>query len=98
MDKKLRYLSTRRDLMRYPTFQTAGWPIGSGMVESANKLVMQMRRHPGRGCAGNPLMSILCSLCARPSVMNVGTKLGWQFTRSMHVNACSDIRLVPLLA
>ncbi len=44
LDKKLRYLATRRDLMQYPAYQQAGWPIGSGMVESANKLVMQSRR------------------------------------------------------
>lgn len=44
MEKKWRYLSTRQHLMQYPTYQAAGWPIGSGMVESANKLVMQTRR------------------------------------------------------
>ena len=30
--------------MCYPTFRDQGWPIGSGMVESANKLVVQARR------------------------------------------------------
>jgi hypothetical protein len=29
--------------MQYPTFRHAGWPIGSGMVESANKLVVEAR-------------------------------------------------------
>jgi hypothetical protein len=29
--------------MAYPVFQAAGWPIGSGMVESANKLVVEDR-------------------------------------------------------
>ncbi|HLX57377.1 MAG TPA: hypothetical protein VKR83_10155 [Ktedonobacteraceae bacterium] len=29
--------------MQYPTYQEAGWPIGSGMVESANKLVVEAR-------------------------------------------------------
>jgi len=48
LDKKLRYLSTRQALMQYPTYQQAGWPIGSGMVECANKLVMQSRlKGPG---------------------------------------------------
>jgi hypothetical protein len=41
--KKLQYLRTRRAQLLYPRFQAAGWPIGSGMVESANKLVVEAR-------------------------------------------------------
>lgn len=37
------YLSSRRAQMQYPRYQAAGWPIGSGMVESANKLVVEAR-------------------------------------------------------
>ena len=29
--------------MQYPDYQRQGWPIGSGMVESANKVVVQAR-------------------------------------------------------
>src|SRR5437016_5979462 len=29
--------------MQYPTYQQAGWPIGSGSVESANKVVVEAR-------------------------------------------------------
>jgi hypothetical protein len=29
--------------MHYPQFQAQGWPIGSGMVESGNKLVVEAR-------------------------------------------------------
>lgn len=39
----LAYLEKREAQMDYPHFQTAGWPIGSGMVESANKLVVEAR-------------------------------------------------------
>lgn len=39
----LGYLGKRLALMQYPTFRGAGWPIGSGMVESANKLVVEAR-------------------------------------------------------
>jgi hypothetical protein len=39
----LAYLDKRVGQMQYPTFQTAGWPIGSGIVESANKLVVEAR-------------------------------------------------------
>lgn len=37
------YLAKRTTLLAYPTFQAAGWPIGSGCVESANKLVVEAR-------------------------------------------------------
>jgi hypothetical protein len=39
----LGYLRKRELLMQYPQFQHQGWPIGSGMVESANKLVVEAR-------------------------------------------------------
>jgi hypothetical protein len=37
------YLEKREKLMDYPSFQTAGWPIGSGSGESANKVVVEAR-------------------------------------------------------
>jgi hypothetical protein len=39
----LGYLRKREGLMQYPQFRRQGWPIGSGMVESANKLVVEAR-------------------------------------------------------
>ena len=39
----LAYLQKREAQLQYPTFQAAGWPIGSGCVESANKQVVQAR-------------------------------------------------------
>jgi len=39
----LSYLSKRVAQMDYPQFRQLGWPIGSGSVESANKLVVQAR-------------------------------------------------------
>lgn len=39
----LAYLEKREAHMQYPTFQAAGWPIGDGAVESANKLVVEAR-------------------------------------------------------
>ena len=41
--KALAYLEKRQAMMRYPEFATQGWPVGSGMVESANKLVVEER-------------------------------------------------------
>lgn len=42
-DKAAHYLATRRDQIAYAGFQQQGYPIGSGMVESANKLVVEAR-------------------------------------------------------
>jgi hypothetical protein len=39
----LTYLDKRVALLQYPGFAAAGWPIGSGCVESANKLVVEAR-------------------------------------------------------
>ena len=39
----LRYLGDRRAMIDYRTFVAAGWPIGSGCVESAHKQVVQAR-------------------------------------------------------
>ena len=37
------YLEKREAQMQYPLYQKQRWPIGSGMVESANKLVVEAR-------------------------------------------------------
>ena len=39
----LEYLEKRREQIRYAEFQALGYPIGSGAVESANKLVVEAR-------------------------------------------------------
>jgi hypothetical protein len=39
----LQYLETRRSQIEYARFQAAGYPIGSGSVESGNKLVVEAR-------------------------------------------------------
>lgn len=39
----LRYLEARRSQLAYADFQARGYPIGSGIVESANKLVVEAR-------------------------------------------------------
>jgi hypothetical protein len=42
-DGTLQYLERRRAQIRYAAFVAAGYPIGSGCVESANKLVVEAR-------------------------------------------------------
>ena len=58
----LTYLEKRVEQMQYPLFAAAGWPLGSGMVESAHKQVMQERmKGPGMRWARknvNPLLAL----------------------------------------
>jgi len=86
VNKKLRYLSAHQHLMQYPTYQQAGWHIGFGMGESANKLVMQTRLK-GLGCVGLPLISTPCWLCEPPSVMSAGQSLGRRYSSSISTTA-----------
>ncbi|GCE03512.1 hypothetical protein [Dictyobacter aurantiacus] len=63
----LEYLRKRAALMQYPTFRAQGWPIGSGMVESANKLVVQARlkgagMHWQRSHV-NPMLALRLAVC-----------------------------------
>jgi hypothetical protein len=41
--QQVEYFEKRRELIRYAEFERAGYPIGSGSVESANKLVVEAR-------------------------------------------------------
>jgi hypothetical protein len=61
------YLCKRVALMQYPAYRQQGWPIGSGMVESANKVVVQARlkgagMHWGRRHV-NPLLALRNAVC-----------------------------------
>jgi len=63
----LAYLETREAQIQYPQFIAAGWPIGSGMVESANKLVVEDRLK-GAGMhwaetSVNPLLALRNAVC-----------------------------------
>jgi hypothetical protein len=52
IQEHLDYLRKRETLMQYPAFRDQGWPIGSGMVESANKNVVEARRVGNRDALG----------------------------------------------
>jgi len=43
LQENLAYLTKREAQLQYPSFQSWGWPIASGMTESANKLVVEAR-------------------------------------------------------
>lgn len=63
----LDYLRKREALMQYPQFHSLGWPIGSGMVESANKNVVEARLK-GAGMHWerthvNPMLALRTAIC-----------------------------------
>jgi hypothetical protein len=64
----LNYLKKRNQQMRYPQFQAQGWPIGSGIVESGNKLVVEARlKGSGMHWAEenvNPMLAVRNVLCS----------------------------------
>lgn len=68
ISKKLSYLEKRETRMQYPLYRAQGWPIGSGVVESGNKVVMQARlKGPGMHWAPenvNPLLALRCGACS----------------------------------
>jgi hypothetical protein len=65
--KKVAYLEKREARMQYPQYQATGWPIGSGIVESGNKVVMQARlKGPGmhwEPAHVNPMLALRISAC-----------------------------------
>jgi len=65
----LAYLKKREAQIQYPTFQAQGWPIGSGIVESANKLVVEARLK-GSGMHWhenhvNPMLALRTMICSK---------------------------------
>jgi hypothetical protein len=66
-DAVLGYLESRRAQIEYARFQAAGYPIGSGIVESANKLVVEARlkgagMHWERAHV-NPMLTLRNAVC-----------------------------------
>ena len=47
-DRLLNYVSTRKEMIRYPAFRTKGWQIGSGPTESQCKLCTKRLKGHGR--------------------------------------------------
>jgi len=65
--ENLCYLEKRVAQMQYRRFQAEGWPIGRGMVESANKLVVEARLK-GAGMhwtrtSVNPMLALRNAVC-----------------------------------
>lgn len=67
-DAALAYLEPRLPQLQYPTFRAAGYPIGSGIVEGANKVVVEDRLK-GSGmhwapASVDPLLALRTVVCA----------------------------------
>lgn len=67
IQEHLEYLRKRETLMQYSAFRGQGWPIGSGMVESANKNVVEARLK-GAGMHWerkhvNPMLALRNAIC-----------------------------------
>jgi len=65
--QQLQYFRKRLSLLQYSDYQQQGWPIGSGMVESANKGVVQARlKGTGMHWAPahvNPMLALRTAVC-----------------------------------
>ena len=90
MHEKLAYLQKRETHMQYPTYQEEGWPIGSGSVESANKLVVEVRLKGAgmRWCRHNvnPMLAL------RNAVCNCEWKQTWEASRAYRHTQCTQHR------
>ena len=68
IDKSLAYLQKREAHMHYPDYQAQGLPIGSGSVESGNKIVVEARlKGAGMHWAPphvNPMLALRNILCS----------------------------------
>lgn len=84
--EKVAYLCKREAQMQYSQFFDHGWPIGSGMAESGNKLVVQARLK-GAGMhwqrrSVNPMLALRTTLCSERWTLD------WQVVR----NRWRDVR------
>lgn len=94
----LAYLEKREAHMQYPTCLAQGWPMGSGAVESGNKVVVEARlkgagMHWARANV-NPMVALRTALCsdrwqeARPQILayqHQQAKRARQLRREQHL-------------
>jgi len=79
----LSYLLKREAQMQYPSYQAAGWPIGSGMVESAHKRVLQARL-TGAGMQWTTT-NVNAMLALRNMIDNDRWEQEWQERQDLHL-------------
>ena len=101
----LAYLEKRESQMQYPQFQEDGWPIGSGIVESGNKLVVEARlKGAGMRWAGEnvntmlAIRNILCSDRWKEDWPKVASQLRRQVAQKQAENHRTRIETKAVLA
>lgn len=82
IEQAINYLQRRRDMIDYPHFRKAHLPIGSGIVESGQKVVVQRRfKQAGMRWAEsslNPMLALRMAVCNKTWATN------WQSIRTHH--------------
>lgn len=96
VSKPLNYFRKRVALMQYPTYRQLGWPIGSGMVESANKVVVQARLK-GAGMRWGPT-HVNPMLTLRTAVCSERWDEGWQDLLAEHQTQRAQARQLRVSA
>jgi hypothetical protein len=86
----LAYLEKREAQMQYPAFQASGWPIGSGCVESANKVVVEARLK-GAGMHWKP-DNVNPMLVLRNAVCNERWQETWKATSMQRQRTRQQLR------
>lgn len=96
LDRALRYLGKRQEMMDYPYFRKRGYPIGSGSVESGHKLVVQSRlKGAGMRWAEHHVDPLLA---LRDLICNDRWSEGWQDIVAHHWQQQHQKRRQRLLA
>jgi hypothetical protein len=108
----LTYLKKRELQIQYPRFRADGWPIGSGIVESGNKLVVEARlKGSGMHWAEQhvnsmlALRNIVCSRRWKEDWPKIETRLrqrAYQQSRELHQSRRKPISIgrsaIPMIA
>ena len=93
IEAAIRYLERRQTMIDYPHFRKNGIPIGSGMVESGHKVVMQRRmKQAGMRWAEaslNPILALRMAIC------NKRWSASWQAIQAHYLTTKHESRLPP---
>lgn len=105
LPKNLAYLEKRADHMQYPNFRQQELPIGSGAMESGNKVVVEARlKGAGMHWAVphvNPMLALRNILCsdrwdeAWPQIIGVLRQQQAQRRKALHQKRKADACLAP---
>jgi len=98
MAEKVAYLCKRQGQMQYQQYQADGWPIGSGIAESGNKLVVQARlKGAGMHWARlqvNAMLALRTTLCSDRWTQDwYVVRAGWRMRRLQHFRLRSQVAL-----